>query len=239
MRKLLRKVFSPSTKADSRLETRKRKSKGQSLVEMTFTLPILLMLFSGLVEFGFMLNYYLSLVDATRTVARDYADVTPFSVNTLGVVSDNPAFYQDAAQELENELTPTTQNDTTRKTGLNPATDDVIITVYSINLNAPTPIYTFPGGPSGSPYRVYGNKTSIFSATNINSRITSLQTQLGSNIPCEGLLTVEVDFTYHQVLSLPWMAWLGSPVLQAYTVMPLQSAEPGTYNNLPTNAGCP
>jgi hypothetical protein len=86
---------------------------------------------------------------------------------------------------------------------------------------------------------LFGNKTSIFSAANIRSKITSLQTQLGSDMPCEGLLTVEVDFTYHQVLSLPWMAWLGSPVLQAYTIMPLQSAEPGTYSNLPTNSGCP
>jgi|GEM_PF-4181619 len=37
-----------------------RKTRGQSLVEIAIAFPVLIMMLAGLVEFGFMLNYYLS-----------------------------------------------------------------------------------------------------------------------------------------------------------------------------------
>ena len=37
--------------------------RGQSLVEFTILLPVLLIMISGLIEFGFMLNYYLDLIE--------------------------------------------------------------------------------------------------------------------------------------------------------------------------------
>ena len=42
----------------------KRKPRGQSLVEFTLMLPILLMLLSGVIEYGFMLNLYLDIIDS-------------------------------------------------------------------------------------------------------------------------------------------------------------------------------
>src|SRR3972149_8280177 len=47
-----------------------RSARGQSLVEFTILLPVLLIMISGLIEFGFMLNYYLDLIDAAREATR-------------------------------------------------------------------------------------------------------------------------------------------------------------------------
>ncbi len=56
---------------------RKRRRRGQSLVEFTMLLPVLLIMLSGLIEFGILLNYYLDLIDAARKAARWAADADP------------------------------------------------------------------------------------------------------------------------------------------------------------------
>jgi uncharacterized protein (DUF2237 family) len=48
--------------------------RGQSLVEVAVLFPILLVVLSGLVEFGFLLNEYLTLQDAVRNAARFSSD---------------------------------------------------------------------------------------------------------------------------------------------------------------------
>lgn len=45
-------------------------AKGQSLVELTLTLPIFLIMLLGLVEIGWIANNYLTLVDVTREAGR-------------------------------------------------------------------------------------------------------------------------------------------------------------------------
>ncbi len=221
MRKQLQKLFSFPAKTDSRLKKGRHKSKGQSLVEMTLTLPILLMLFSGLVEFGFMLNYYLSLVDATRFAARLYSQSTPFiTTGASAGQDDTTGFYSGAANAVTGQLQPANQNDNTKKITLDPAHDDVIVWVYSVS---GTTVVTYPathGCSKDNAYHLYCKQKSSFTTA-------KLQSLLVSGAPCEGMVLVEVDYTYHQVLGLPWMAWLGSPVLHAYTIMPLITAQPG------------
>lgn len=55
----------------------RKKSRGQSLVELALFLPVLLILLSGLVEFGFGLNQYINVVEATREGARFGVDGDP------------------------------------------------------------------------------------------------------------------------------------------------------------------
>lgn len=57
--------------------TRAKKSRGQSLVEVSLFLPLLLMMLGGLVEFGFALNQYLNALDAAREAARYSSDGDP------------------------------------------------------------------------------------------------------------------------------------------------------------------
>ena len=52
------------------------------MVETALLFPVLLIVLSGMVEFGFMLNDYLSIMDATRNAARfssdsDYTTIEP------------------------------------------------------------------------------------------------------------------------------------------------------------------
>ncbi len=54
-----------------------KKSLGQSFVEFAILLPLLLMMLSGLIEFGFMLNTYLDLINSAREVARYLANDDP------------------------------------------------------------------------------------------------------------------------------------------------------------------
>lgn len=48
----------------------KHKQEGQALVEMAIILPILLILITGIIEFGFVFNAYLTLNNASREAAR-------------------------------------------------------------------------------------------------------------------------------------------------------------------------
>jgi len=211
MKEMLQKVFSLSTKTDSRPKKGKHKSKGQSLVELTLALPVLLILLSGLVEFGFMLNYYLTLLDATREAARFYSNLDPFNAD----LTDNMSFYDGAAAMAKDQLEPRTVNDTSRKIMLDHAADDVIVTVYSVSGNN---VVTHP---TTGAYHMFNNQTSSFTAA-------TLQNQLVAGAPCAGILVVEVAYNYHQVLALPWLTpFVPNPVLlHAYTVMPVQAAEP-------------
>ena len=56
----------------SRLKSyfQRQRTLGQSLVELAFFFPILLVILSGVIEFGFAFNQYINLIEATREGAR-------------------------------------------------------------------------------------------------------------------------------------------------------------------------
>ena len=225
MREILQKVLALPKKTSSHPHKGRNKSRGQSLVEIAITLPLLLMLFASMVEFGFMLNYYMALIDATRYSAREYSNGDPFNVDPDTTRNASDWFFIDAANAVFTQLAPIpNSNDNSVKTQLNPATDDVIVTAYSVdgtniqNLNVSGLI---SGLDANGGYHLYGNENPSVTSNTI------LNTVQATNDPCEGILVVEVDFTYHQVLNLPWLAWLGSPVMHADTIMPLSAVEPG------------
>ena len=74
-----------------------QKRRGQSLVEFTVLLPLLLMMISGLIEFGFMLNYYLDMIDAAREAARFAADDDPIRLPSGAYLDPNPGFLYTCA----------------------------------------------------------------------------------------------------------------------------------------------
>ena len=189
------------------------KSKAQSLAEFAITLPVLLLLLSGVVEFGFALNYYLSLLDATREAARFYSNGDPFLTDG----SDDMNFYSAAASMALANLDPLVVNPSYvgRRIELDTAADDVLVTVYAKSSTG-TVLY-----PASGVYQLFNNATSLFTASEIESRFES-----GS--PNAGVLLVEVHYNYHQVMKLPWLApFVPDPIiLRAYTIMPLAAAEP-------------
>ena len=208
MKERIKKLFAKKTKT--------RKTRRQSLVEFTLTLPILLILLSGLVEFGFMLNYYLSLVDASREVARlfsnyDHDYVDPNSGNS---------FYESAVEQVIVILEPSDENDTTRKIRIHDNLVDpdknhdneIIISVYSISGGNATLL---------NEHHWSGRQATRLDVTEINSRITGAA-------PNSGVLVVEIFYNYEQILKLPWLApFIPDPVLlYSYTIMPQSSSEP-------------
>ena len=217
MQGLLKKLISFNKNTNLNPRKRIRKSRGQSLVEFAIAFPIIILLFSGVVEFGFALNYYLSLLDATRYAARwGSANGDPFlsGYNT----ATNVPFYQAVTGLVVANLDPTVTNPgyQGRRLPLDPALDDVIITVYGSSGGSAAEF------PVEGPYRLYNNGGDpLFNEERIESRLVS-----GS--PNEGILVVEVLYNYHQVLGLPWLApFVPDPlVLRAYTIMPLSPAEP-------------
>jgi hypothetical protein len=228
---------------------RAHKSKGQSLVEIAIAFPVIIMLLSGLVEFGFMLNYYLSLMDATREAARTFNNFDPFedgkilgncqcpatlcpneaAEDRIDADCDRNNFYKGVEGMVLDNLQPRDLNqdgvidaedkrkDSSRKIILERATDDVIVSVFSVRSGIIQ--QRFPGIEGEDKW--FGNQTSRLTRDEIQSRLIS-------GAPDTGILLVEVFYNYHQVLALPWLApFVPDPMmLHGYTVMPLPAAEP-------------
>lgn len=228
MRKILQKVFSIFRKKELRQPAKVRKSNGQSLVEFGLLLPILLMLFTGMVEFGFMLNSYLSLLDATRQAARLCSNGNPFQLDPItNTIVDNVAFSPYCAQAVVDSLAPPSDPNA-RQMVMDQTRDDVVISVLRVNVDTATDtislIERFPEGSLFFSY--YGNHNSGYTDTDIEEFMTQ-----NSTVPVEtGILIVEVFFGYEGVLKLPWVEAFMSdadPVmLHASTIMPLVAAKP-------------
>lgn len=216
-REKIRKFFSKKGKS--------KKTKGQSLVEFALTVPILLMLLSGLVEFGFMLNDYLAIVDASREAARRASNWD----HTEAI--DGDTFYEVTAKLAINALEPHALDgtDNTRKVTIQSnrenctpedlakgvCDNDVIVSVYSID-NTTATLVESHYWQDADPRQV-----SRIDAAEINARLQD-ETMIHA-----GAVVVEVFYNYEQILGLPWLEMIPDPVLlHGYTIMPLTSAEP-------------
>lgn len=182
----------------------KKLARGQGLVELALVFPVLLIMLSGLLEFGFVLNEYLDLLDGAREAARFASDAEPFI--TPGV--DDPTFYTNAAMLAEQTMSPLT---------LDPTQDDVVISVFSVDGGGVSARYPSPGGQ----WQLHGNDTSKFSNGDINARLQALS-------PNTGIVLVEVFYAYNQKFKLPWITvFVPDPIeVHTFTIMPLVAAEP-------------
>jgi hypothetical protein len=236
MQKAVQRIFSLFIKTSPPRKGHLHKTRGQSLVEVAISFPILIMLFAGVVEFGFIINTYLSLLDATRDAARLYSGGDPFDTTRFRSPYGADTFYYDTAYEVKRTLDPIIDKPgyKGRRILLDPALDDVIISVYSAGYLASGPKVT--DMRTGGPYHLLNNGRyqSIFRAQDIlNTRVCGA--------PPAGLLVVEIHYNYHQVLALPWITpFLPDPLhLRAYTIMPIRAAEPAVPNPAPAPPVCP
>jgi Flp pilus assembly protein TadG len=194
---------------------KKRKPLGQSIVEFAVLLPLLIMMLSGLIEFGFMLNYYLDLIDAAREAARFAANDDPLHNDATGVYQDpNPGFYLRTQTVTLQSLTIGSGGQIT----LNPASDDVVISAFSVMGGAVDE--RFPAGTGE--VSLYSNKTSELDVA------TDIDPRLDATAPNTGMVSVEIFYDYHMILGLPWIrAFVPDPVtLYAYSIMPNVNVEP-------------
>ncbi len=209
MIKALIKLF-PFLNKDNTPHARKRKPLGQSLVEFAIALPVLVGILVAMMEFGFILNYYMSLLDATRGAARWASLADPFNVDG----TDNTDYYTTTAELVRLELDPPTEG---RRLILDPATDGVIVTVFCMDNNVAT-VY-----PDGGAFNT--NPSIIASAFTVQS----IEDTYADTAPNAGLILVEVYYGYRPVIGL---FYTGKVMLRAYSIMPVNAADP-----LPTT-GC-
>lgn len=186
----------------------RRNKRGQSLVEFTIMLPILLILISGVVEFGFLLNHYLDVIDAARETARFGANADPFTPDDGAPCNTTEYFYR---------LVRCLAQDSLGRGGiiLDPARDDIVVSAFSASGATVT---RFPG-VNGWSY--YGNE-------NTNMTNGDVVARLDAGAPPTGFVMVEIFYNYDMILKLPWItAFVPDPVtLHAYSIMPNNNVEP-------------
>ena len=219
MKPLIKKFFSLFNK-------NKNQQRAQSLVEFAISLPVLIMLFTGMVEYGFMLNTYLSLQDAARTAARRYSTVNPFNAdNTI-----NPAFFQDAAAYVIDQLAPSDDPES-RQIILLPDRDNILISLIGVEVDESTDPDTIVGiqrFSDGLYYKEFGatDPPSNFSDENIEAFVTAN----GQEPADAGLLIIELYYGYEGTLHMPWTEPFFSPgnptMLYISVVMPTIYAKP-------------
>lgn len=192
---------------------------------MLVTLVLALML-AGVVEFGYLLNSYLKVLDGAREGARFSNNSVAFD-NTTGV--SYQTFYVNTAIEAMRVMFPVTLNGNRG--------DDIIVSVFSV---AGSSIRRWPDGYIYG-WRLCNNymdpafdedlKHADWSSCSArNSRFTTNQilALMNNAAPETGVLLVEVYYNYPQMLKLPVFSDIIPDPIPVYTyaVMPLSSAEP-------------
>jgi len=207
----------------SRFRTNKR---GQSFVELMLVTLILALMLAGVVEFGYLLNSYLKVLDGTREGARFSNSSVAFD-NTTGV--SYQTFYINTAIEAMRVMYPIALNGNRG--------DDIVISVFSV---AGSSIRRWPDGyvngwslcSNYSDAALQGdlNPTDWSSCAPRSSHFTTGQilALMDASAPASGVLLVEVYYNYPQILKLPVFAQvIPDPIpVYTYSVMPLSSAEP-------------
>jgi len=231
----------------------KQHSAGQSLVEFTILLPVLLMMLSGLIEFGFLLNTYLDIIDAAREAARFAANDDP----TVGLPTDtyDPSsvppkvnFWHRAFLNSRSSLFTASDarinwntNDPKDCAGVN---GDIVVSAFA--LLGDTLVQRYPGFNDGA-----SNVATcpLGSGPVYPTKITDAQvtdTLSGSAFP-SGFVVIEIYYEYEWLLGLPWITSFFRDteitgdgdgkcetgetcqppiVLYAYTIMPNTYVEP-------------
>ena len=223
MNKILHKVFSISKDKHTQLH----KPKAQSMVEFAIALPVLLLLLMGMVEFGFMLNTYLSIQDAVRSTARRYSTINPFNADG----TDNLDYYAGAAQNVVDLLAPPS-DPTARQIVMDSTRDNILISLIEVkvnetnNPNTVTSITRYPDGLSHFKFYNATNPTTAFSNSAIEAQLTANGAEPGN----AGLLIVEIYYSYEGVINTPITTPFMSPqnpvMLYASAIMPITYVKP-------------
>jgi TadE-like protein len=187
-----------------------KREKGQSFVELSLIVIFLMIFVAGIVEFGFMLNNYLNLVDASREAVRYSSNFDPFLPGCTDHTSAScldTQFFEDTVTLTRDVLRPLELDAS--------AGDDIVVTFFSVGDGV------FLRFPNAQGWAANSNQVSKLSNAVIQSR-------LDSGAPPTGVLLVEIFYNYHQVLKLPiFTAFVRDPMpVYAYAIMPLSAAEP-------------
>jgi TadE-like protein len=227
-----------------------RAQKAQSFVELTLILPVLLLIFLGLTEAVIFMGRYLDILDLTREAARFASVRDPFAPAGAKDCDAGAAFdfYWDTACIFSPPANSITCTDPNFCNGLNsvatldPAKDDVVVTIFTVNNNHVTNVW-----PSSSGWALSDNDNDplhdanwtkdcqghqIISSPHFTASTVESALQSGS-MPNKGFVAIEFYYCYHQVLHIPFASlFVADPVrINAYTLMSLPAGAPSPTPN--------
>ncbi|HAE58816.1 MAG TPA: hypothetical protein DCG54_04725 [Anaerolineae bacterium] len=197
--------------------------RGQSFIELALVLSLLIFMLVGVVEFGYMLNQYITLVEGTREVARVASKGEPFVDPAAGDFRVRPDFLERIAILVDGGVVDTNQIlGSIHPLALDPAIeDDLVISVFSFDGTA---VKRFnENGESSDGWSRHNNRSSRFTNAEIAQKITI--TGYPGGAPNTGAILIEVYYHYNQILNL-LQGWTGPIELHAFSIMPLSAAEP-------------
>jgi hypothetical protein len=245
--------------------SRKDPKRGQAFLELALILPVLLIMLIGMVEVVFFIGRYLDVLDLTREAARfasqrdpqikeivNGGGTPPGDFNCSSNLGGDFNFFYDTACVFSPTGGSTSCWDGEFCNGLNPfmllnpATDDVVVTVFTISANQVT--NTWPSSGPGAEHGKFwalsnhdhnassnnwtrdcqGNivrTTPHYTATSVSNQLLAY----GPNVPdAKGYVAVEFFYCYEQVLNLPLITqFIPNPFqIHAYTIMPLPPGSP-------------
>jgi TadE-like protein len=221
---------------------RRLRIRAQSIVEFALMLPVLLILLSGLFEFGFMFTTYLALLDAARNASRFASDSDFTTISSDPNCATTKDFFRQTAclalQELSLEQ-PTIElcspGSAPREhcDGVTPSQfDDIIVSIYSVTkFGVPAASYPKierfpnPGTPCGTlgwsymvdellGHPVPAAQCGPRSGIHISRFSNSdILSKLNMNAPNTAFIMVEINYHHWQILALPWFTqFIGDPI---------------------------
>jgi hypothetical protein len=189
------------------LFTKKPHNKGQSFMELTIIMLLLISILFSMVEFGNLLNQYITIVDASREGARWGSNADPFAIPKPG----EHTFFENIDIIIEGDGTPgqTTALDPIKLDPTN-SYDDIVISYFSI----------VQGGNATR----FTPDTSIYHQNSSEITTAQVQNELNQNAPSSGAVLVEIFYRYHQIFN--FFRNTNFFDIHAYSIMPLSAAEP-------------
>jgi hypothetical protein len=221
---------------------RHRLTRGQSIVEFALMMPVLLIILSGLFEFGFIFTQYLAVLDAARNSARFSSD-SQFDITDGDTDCDTTHdFFRQAAclavRELASEQptielclpgsTPREHCDGTTWEQM----DDVIVSIFSVTKHGhPSTqfpeIVRFPNpgiatcDEMGWSFAVdldgsgaHSSQCAFRDGMHVSQfSKDEIEGMLDMSGPNTGFVLVEINYHYWQMLALPWFTqFVGDPI---------------------------
>lgn len=222
----------------SRFGKLKKQPGGQSFVELALILPLILIMFIGMIEVGFYVFNYLNALDLTREAARfasvrDYTIATPGPATLADCEDEGLDYFKDTACFfIDSDLNPNTPLDPAKY-------DDMTVSVFSIISDTNTiDIERWPKPPIDSNndgvWSLYNDNWQKDCQGNIvrtepfftNADLPALLQQAAPS--SKGVVLVEAYICYDQMIYIPLISeFIGSPFrIHTYTFMPAPEAIP-------------
>ncbi len=225
------------------LHRRRLRIRGQSIVEFALMLPVLLIILSGLFEFGFMFTSYLAILDAARNASRFASDSDFTTVSSDPDCATTRDFYRQTACLARQELALQQPTIVLCEPGSAPREhcdgvtldqfDDIVVSIYSVTkvgipaANYPEIVrFPNPGTPCGTlgwssmtdellGHPVPAAQCGPRSGIHISRFSNSdILGMLDLDAPNTAFIVVEINYHHWQILALPWFTqFIGDPII--------------------------